>query len=525
MSSSSSSKRIRSLTIPLYPVTVASLGLPLSHDQSSTECGTGELYKVHDSMLVEAVQRAVVTLVPDTDYTRSKPSTRLGTKESMQDSYRDEKLRQHVRSLYSSVGTIEDSDVGCLPPAAATQNSAFLVGGRNSWVDIDFVETPGPPPARGFRHTKPFPAMYPGTFGVPQLNMMYDGSRYYCVTPKTHGTQTRIVCMRFYGHPISVLVTRTWDIYLVRFDMPDEFFEGSVLDAELVQTSRGPTLVVFDALMVCGRPIARLVYLHRLQLAAVWLTAWCREIEDVDGKEGLMPTLDHDTSCAYPVQVCRTKVRPNWPLAVRVKNVYAPEEVARVLVRCCPQLDHAIDGWVKMAADSTFQVGDGRECYKMKLRFENTVDFVGFMDEKKQEFLWMLRHGSRWLVWERQKAKDLEEQRKFHGRVVECRYDAVTRHWVAERVRLDKPHPNRPKTALQTWADICEGMRLAQAFPKNVIPESHRRVLEAWDQRASNMEGSLSARWTQSMNLKLDNLPIRKRYPLTMAEVAAQEDV
>jgi hypothetical protein len=516
------------------------------------------MFKVVHPLVVQAVQRAVLSLFPEKltfQSVGSSASARLGTHESMADSLQDEALRQWTRSYLSSTGSIEEDDLKSLPPAAQRRNTACAVGGRGAVAHIEWVEHGGlcAPPATRLDGHRPFPSVYPRTLHRGDLAHLYDGTRYYCWTPKTHGAQTRLVCMRFFGKPLCVLLTRTWDTYVVRWDMPDEWFEGTMMDAELVQTLAGPALVVFDALMVAGRRLTQLVYLHRLQIAAAWLTAWARALEEADGAP--LPRLDPERTCAYPVQVCRTAARPEWPLAVRVKSVFAPEEVTRVLLRCCPQLDHSIDGWILMASDATYRVGDGRDCFKLKLRFEHTIDVAGFFvdagakeeakagakagaktgaqavakedtkpsAQNQHQIQWLLRHGARWLLWDKQPAT--EADRVYHGKIVECLYDVGRRRWVPERLRLDKPHTNRPEIALSTWADVCEGIRLTEALPQPIVSAEDHARLAKWEQRAAASESTLAVRWTAPSGIEPDSLPIRKRYPVTLEELAARSDV
>lgn len=88
----------------------------------------------------------------------------------------------------------------------------------------------------------------------------------YWLCEKTDGLRALLVCVTFRGEHVVVLVSRKWDPYLLKIrHAPRVWFQGTVFDGELVQTSDTTwAWLCFDAVCVAGVPVWRLPLSQRL---------------------------------------------------------------------------------------------------------------------------------------------------------------------------------------------------------------------------------------------------------------------
>jgi len=202
---------------------------------------------------------------------------------------------------------------------------------------------------------------------------------------------------------------------------------------------------------------------------------------------------------------------PQWPFRIRVKRFYRASDVPSMMADVLPFLDHEVEGLICVQVD-------GRITYKLKL--EHSIDMYADVIDA---------HTVRWLVLDdayvvwathRVESHDLTTVQPagcihtlsdLHGRIVECTYDASTKRWLPHIIRLGKLTPNSLRTALATWNNYLQDLKLTQVLPHEIAP--HRRdILEAFD--------SQPLRTWQPMTSAPSRPPPVPLYPSSFASLA-----
>lgn len=262
------------------------------------------------------------------------------------------------------------------------------------------------------------------------------------------------------------IVDRMFNIYRVNLSLPD-LERTSLLDGELIidrpKGSQGPAIVrylVYDAVHVLGRSVAKLTLLHRLKSAFVEL------------------------------------IRPRKPkaddaFAIYIKDFFDVCHSASVVFPLGCRLGHECDGLIFTPADDPYKPGTCQRLLKWKPAHLNTIDFVielvmGYEPNQvhakllvaeagvqKFKGTWLARSGEMW-NW-------LVENRKFvNNKVAECGWDPEAYTfvpssstefvetgnwvpgggWVLHRIRDDRTIPNDESVVEKVKASIADGISI-----------------------------------------------------------------
>jgi hypothetical protein len=218
--------------------------------------------------------------------------------------------------------------------------------------------------AKSLKSKYPFPGSVPCSLMASDIDRLYDPQFYWCIAPKTNGLRFLFIGLTFHQQQLLVLINRAQDIYIVRLPAPMAMFDGTILDGELVILNDGTfSLLIFDAILVCGVPCAEYNYLVRLQLAELLVHSLnLLKVQSLKRSDLTNPKSERKSTVA--------------PFSIQVKKVYAPVHIMHLLTKVIPSLDHEIDGLIFTAVEPAVPMGKTRFIHKYKNGCDNTIDLL-----------------------------------------------------------------------------------------------------------------------------------------------------
>lgn len=277
---------------------------------------------------------------------------------------------------------------------------------HRAWGSKDYF--PGPQPVS--IETKHFPVLKRGA---------------YMVCEKTDGERHMLVALTYEGKRTCVFVNRAFKMIEVSLRLKKSAYEGTILDGELY----GNTLMVYDAVLVCGQSVWNCTLLERLQASRT-----------------LMQSVIQMKSDAYRV-TCKT--------------FHHMKDFETFMNDHLPTVEQVVDGLVFTPVNEPIRIGTHETMFKWKPREKNTVDFM------------MKREGSVWRLYIQDKGtlyfesdippNRFEDEPWFEdGAIVECQYmtDDAPMWWRPLKRRYDKTHPNNRRTFYRTIVNIKENIQM-----------------------------------------------------------------
>ena len=249
----------------------------------------------------------------------------------------------------------------------------------------------------------------------------------YMVCEKTDGTRAMLACVtcRVDGEDLLVvaLFTRKMDIvYLPRFGSVNRAaFQGTLLDVEVVRNvsaaadGRCVDLLVFDAVCVCGVPVAEQTLQDRLLAADLCIRAWPQLVED-DAR-------------------------------LVVKRFYGSDAELAAAPSPSP---YATDGLILTPSMQPNTYGRNYRLFKWKPADRHTIDFLVGEDRRT-----LLVFDSSSREHGRHRVAGRLDRDTFPGAIVECAPGSGG-EWTPLMVRRDKGRANDSTTFERTLVNIRE---------------------------------------------------------------------
>jgi len=374
----------------------------------------------------------------------------------------------------------------------------------------------------------PYPFCFRGSLPVSvmksEIATMYDNRQFLTIAPKNNGLRFFLLAITFFREPMVILMDRSLKLYLVPFSLPAIWFQGTILDGELVSVDDGSYLfVIYDAWIINGVPVAQESYLNRLQIAHM-------QIEQTNNE-------DKKNDCVF---------------RMRVKPVYAVSQVPDMLMQELCSLDHLLDGLILTAVEPSAPLGRAtNKIYKFKVGQDNTIDCLVQHKGGTRLHLLCLVKGEDYQLWsvienletaqgkpletvcqllgvETKQCRSWEElAKRLDNQVVECALHGNT--WAVKSVR-EKAEANLLSTAQKTLQNIRENLTLNDLFPPEYVtwPKEQRDRLLEWE---AGFQKFLGVNWTHLPQLKhkggmmvmKDKKQIRPLAPVTMTQLKQLE--
>ena len=267
----------------------------------------------------------------------------------------------------------------------------------------------------------------------------------YVVCEKTDGERYMMVATTFEGKPVCFFVNRAFDMIEVKIRLNKKVYEGTILDGELYQD----TLMVYDALLVSGKPVGHMNLFQRLAEA-----------------ENMMKGI---------IYMKFDKHR------LKLKTFYSMRDYDHFMYEYLPKVEQKIDGLVFTPVNEPVRIGTHETMFKWKPREKNTVDFHMKRGRSfNNDAVWKLYVQEKGkLIYESEFPLSTMNEPWFEeGAIVECMYITWEKGplwWKPLKRRTDKTHPNNRRTFYRTIANIKEDIQMKEFLdcrPEHSAPQT-----------------------------------------------------
>lgn len=299
--------------------------------------------------------------------------------------------------------------------------------------------------------SKHFPGAHPTSVDTSTMHALLQHP--YVVSLKTDGVRFLLfLTRRPDGHPIALMINRSEEMYEVNVWASQAFFDGTVLDGELVWERSGTCMhyLVFDVISLSGAYVAGRAFGERLQLIHSTILVPIRS--DISDDE------------------MEQKVRDEEKVTLRQLH---PARIVMLPKSCSPKMQ-ALETW--MSRSSSFYRNDGllftrtdvpmplgRTPHMLKWKQLHTIDVALVLSDQMMLCQLMGRRGQ--LLSVESCIDDVthvnleKNELVMAGAIVECAITQWCRttghlHLYPVRRRLDKNHPNAPSTVESTLQNV-----------------------------------------------------------------------
>ena len=259
----------------------------------------------------------------------------------------------------------------------------------------------------------------------------------YIVCEKTDGERHMMIATTFEGKPKCLFTNRAFDMFEVKINLNKRAYEGTILDGELYDN----TLMVYDALLINGRPVGHLNLYQRLAEA-----------------EKLIKFI-----------ICMKFDKHR----LKMKNFWAMKDFDPFMYQYLPTIEQKVDGLVFTPVYEPVRIGTHETMFKWKPREKNTVDF---QMKKGMSFEGVGKPGVPvWKLYVQERGKlffesefplsRMDEPWFEDGAIVECMYitwEPGALWWKPIKRRRDKTHPNNRRTFYRTIVNIKEDIQMKE---------------------------------------------------------------
>ena len=288
-----------------------------------------------------------------------------------------------------------------------------------------------------------FPGPQPISIEYKHFPILKGGE--YVVCEKTDGERYMMVATTFEGKPVCFFVNRAFDMIEVKIRLNKKVYEGTILDGELYQD----TLMVYDALLVSGKPVGHMNLFQRLTET-----------------ENMMKGI---------IYMKLDKHR------LKLKTFYSMRDYDHFMYEYLPKVEQKIDGLVFTPVNEPVRIGTHETMFKWKPREKNTVDFHMKRGRSfNNDAVWKLYVQEKGkLIYESEFPLSTMNEPWFEeGAIVECMYITWEKGplwWKPLKRRTDKTHPNNRRTFYRTIANIKEDIQMKEFLdcrPEHSAPQT-----------------------------------------------------
>ena len=261
----------------------------------------------------------------------------------------------------------------------------------------------------------------------------------YVVCEKTDGERHMMVALMFEGKKKCIFVNRAFNMFEVSLNLKKSVYDGTILDGELYEN----TLMVYDAVLVCGKTVWNENLLDRLGYAQF----------------GVLEPIIYMKMDKYRLQM---------------KEFHHMKDFKEFMDEHLPNVKQEIDGLVFTPINDPIRIGTHETMFKWKPQEKNTVDFM-MKREPSRETPGCVPGIPAWRLYVQEKGKLVFESEIPHNRlddkswfedgaIVECMYVTWEEPlwWKPLKRRYDKTHPNNRRTFYRTIVNIKENIKMKE---------------------------------------------------------------
>ena len=282
-----------------------------------------------------------------------------------------------------------------------------------------------------------FPGPQPISIEYKHFPILKGGD--YVVCEKTDGERHMMVALMFEGKKKCLFVNRAFNMFEVSLNMKKDVYEGTILDGELYEN----TLMVYDAVLVCGKSVWNENLLDRLGYA----------------KFGVLEPIIYMKMDKY---------------RLHMKDFYHMRDFDRFMDEHLPNVKQEVDGLVFTPINEPIRIGTHETMFKWKPQAKNTVDFL-MKKEPSRETPGCVPGPPAWRLYVQEKGNlvyeseipqnRIDDKSWFEdGAIVECMYVTWEEPlwWKPIKRRYDKTHPNNRRTFYRTIVNIKENIKMEE---------------------------------------------------------------
>jgi hypothetical protein len=254
----------------------------------------------------------------------------------------------------------------------------------------------------------------PQPVSIERRHFDYVRQHQYVVCEKTDGVRHVLMCFKFDGKKVVLLVNRNTEFYVVPIRVQHT---DILLDGELVKTHDGAWLyMVYDAIEPGTFP-------ERFQFANTVISKIMRLTKD--------------------------------PFRVQLKTFYGMDQFSTFLSQT---YHYETDGFVLTPVNEPIKVGTHETMFKWKPLEQNTIDFQ--LKKRPSSTNWGLYIQDKGvLVYECEIPYDNQYQ---EDQIVECKFIREGYTWQPIKVRDDKNYPNARRTFYRTMINLRENIQVGE---------------------------------------------------------------
>jgi hypothetical protein len=228
-------------------------------------------------------------------------------------------------------------------------------------------------------------------------------------------------------------------MFEVSLNLKKSVYDGTILDGELYEN----TLMVYDAVLVCGKTVWNANLLDRLGYA----------------KFGVIEPIIYMKMDKYRLQM---------------KEFHHMKDFKDFMDEYLPNVKQEVDGLVFTPINDPIRIGTHETMFKWKPQIKNTVDFM-MKWEPTRETPGYTPGPPRWRLYVQERGKLMFESEIPHdkvedhswfedGAIVECMYMGWDEPmwWKPLKRRYDKTHPNNRRTFYRTIVNIKENIKMKE---------------------------------------------------------------
>ena len=280
-----------------------------------------------------------------------------------------------------------------------------------------------------------FPGPQPVSIEYRHFPILKGGD--YVVCEKTDGERHMMVALMYEGKKKCLFVNRSFNMFEVSLILKKNVYDGTILDGELYEN----TLMIYDAVLVCGKSVWNSNLLDRLGYA----------------KFGVVDPI---------IYMKMDKHR------LHMKEFHHMRDFKDFMDEYLPNVKQEVDGLVFTPIQEPIRLGTHETMFKWKPQMKNTVDFL-MKREPSRETPGCVPGIPAWRLYVQEKGKLVFESEIPHNRmedkswfedgaIVECMYMPWEEPmwWKPIKRRYDKTYPNNRRTFYRTIVNIKENIQM-----------------------------------------------------------------
>lgn len=278
-----------------------------------------------------------------------------------------------------------------------------------------------------------FPGCQPVSMTQDNINLIKEND--YMVSWKADGNRYMMLILNaneMYFFDRNYHVYQVFNLTFLKRNSSTEKLQNTLLDGEMVvdvvNGKRYPRYLIYDIVYCDGKDVSHCNFRERINIIF---------------KQVIQPR----ENAKRTGQIDRTKE----PIGVRIKDFFELKNTYKFFeTKFQNSLSHEIDGLIFQPVHLEYISGRCNQVLKWKPPSHNSVDFLlNIVEETRpgriEKYIGQLFVGGQ--MHQFAQIRVTNELKKYHNRIIECRFNFNKGAWEFMRERTDKSYPNSIRTA------------------------------------------------------------------------------